>query len=87
MSNGSTSAGPRHRTTGSVKHPSVSPYLTAGVADASAAVRTSVETSADNASTVEQHPPGQVDKKPKRAAAKGEQEPGHDQSATRSASQ
>jgi hypothetical protein len=50
-------------------------------------VRTPVETTADDASTVEQHPVGRVGKKPKPDAAGEEQKPGNDPSATRSLSQ
>jgi hypothetical protein len=49
--------------------------------------RTPVETTADDASTAEQHPVGRVGKKPKPDAANEEQKPGHDPSATRSLSQ
>ena len=41
-------------------------------------VRTAVETTADDASTVEQHPVGRVGKKPKPDAANEEHKPGHD---------
>ena len=50
-------------------------------------VRTPVETTADDASTVEQHPVGRVGKKPKPDAANEEQKPGHDPSVSRSLSQ
>ena len=50
-------------------------------------VRTSVQATADNASTVEQHPVGRIGKKPKPDAAKGEQKPGDDPSTTQSRSQ
>jgi hypothetical protein len=50
-------------------------------------VGTPVETTADDASAVEQHPVGRVGKKPKPDAANEEQKPGHDPSATRSLAQ
>ena len=50
-------------------------------------VGTPVETTADDASTVEQHPVGRVGKKPKPDGANEEQKPAHDPSATRSLSQ
>jgi hypothetical protein len=50
-------------------------------------VRTPVETTADDVSTVEQHPVGRIGKKPKPDAAKGEQKPGDDPSTTQSRSQ
>jgi len=50
-------------------------------------VRTPVETIADNATTVEQHPVGGFGKKPKPDAANGEQQPGGDPSSKRSSSQ
>jgi hypothetical protein len=50
-------------------------------------VRTQVETTTDNATTVDQHPVGGFGKKPKPGAANGEQKPGGDQSSKRSSSQ